>query len=118
MSETVLIIIGVVTASVVFTSILIVGISLALKTNPAYSIGVEKACRNQNIVELLGQPIKSAFLMTGGVRGSGLVSLRVKLKGSRKSGKLHIQAKQEDGNYQFQKLEFCCGEKTIDLTKY
>ena len=88
--------------SIVFSAVLVVGIMLALRSNAAYRTGVEKACRSRTVIELIGEPVRAAFFVQGGIRGGGqLVRMRVPLSGPQGRGTVEIKARSSGAEYEF-----------------
>jgi hypothetical protein len=103
-------------ASVLFTGILIISIMLTLRSSAAFRIGVERASRSPEVIALVGEPVRTGFLVRGGIRGGGrLASLHARLRGPRGAGRLEIRALKSAGGVTFDVLKFHSESKVVDL---
>jgi hypothetical protein len=106
----------IIVASVLFTGILIVSIMLTLRSSDAFRIGVERASRSPEVIALVGEPIRTGFLVRAGIRGGGrLASLHARLSGPRGAGRLEIRASKSAGEVRLEVLKFHCESKVVNL---
>lgn len=106
----------IIAASVLFATILTFSIMLALRSSAAYRTGVERASRSCAVIALVGEPVRSGWIVRGGVRGGGrLASLHARLSGPRGSGRLEIRAVKSGEELRFDVLKFHSRGEVIDL---
>jgi hypothetical protein len=72
-------------AAVAFTAVLLVGITLTLRSSAAYRLAVQMAVRSPAVLAFVGEPVKPGFLVRGGAK-NGVLSLHTRLSGANGSG--------------------------------
>ena len=78
-----------------------------LKSTTPYKEALAKAQRDPVVIGRLGTPIQGGFLVSGNVKlsgGTGEASLAIPLQGSRGSGTLYVEARQEAGTWTYSTL--------------
>lgn len=103
-----LILVGVV---VVFLGFMIAALLLGGRRSPPYAMALERARSNQQISTVLGSPIKPGWFgaYTGDIKekdSSGSADISFPIKGPNGSGKVYVTAKEESGQWKFDKLSF------------
>jgi hypothetical protein len=87
----------------------IVGVFLgSMKSTWACSHGVDLARHNQRVVERLGEPLESGWLITGQINVSGTsgnADFAIPLHGPRNTGTLYVVAHKTAGQWQFDRAE-------------
>jgi hypothetical protein len=92
----------------------------SIKSSWACSQGVELARHNEKVVEKLGEPMETGWLVSGSINvagASGNADLAVPLHGPHNSGTLYVVAHKAAGKWQFDRAEVEVNgqEKRIDL---
>ena len=106
----------IITGAFIFAVALTGMIQLVLKKSEAYHAAFERAAAENSVVNIIGRPVKTGFLVQGGLRGGRqLARMRFLLIGSNGRGTLEFFAERINGVYEFRKLKFHAAEQTIDL---
>jgi hypothetical protein len=96
-------------AIAVLTCAGIVGVILgSMKSSWACSQGMDLARHNKNVVEQLGEPIETGWLVSGSINVSGTsgnADFAVPLHGPQNSGTLYVVAHKLAGQWQFDRAE-------------
>jgi len=105
---------------VALVAALFAAIFSGLKTSWAYTEGVDLARHNPAVVQALGEPIESGWLVQGHinfVNDNADADLAIPLSGPRGSGTLYVVAKKKDGQWHFERaeVEISGGKEKIDL---
>ena len=77
------------------------------KTSPVYLDAMQAAQSDPQVVQSLGTPIQSGWLVTGSIEEQGLsgdASLVIPISGPRGSGTLYASAREGNGKWQFYTL--------------
>ncbi len=92
----------------IFIGALFVGISSIVKGMDVYKYPMKLANQNEEITELLGSPIESAFMMQGNVStkgDSGIADLLIPVKGPKGTGTIYVSAEKKLGHWEYITLE-------------
>jgi Cytochrome oxidase complex assembly protein 1 len=92
----------------------------SMRSSWACSEGVTLARHNEKVVEKLGEPIETGWLVSGSIKvagPSGSADLAVPLHGPHNSGTLYVVAHEAAGQWRFDRAEVEVNglEKRIDL---
>ncbi len=104
-------------ASAAFTFILVLFITVIIRSSDAYREGVARASRSREVVALIGEPVSAGFFLRGGkIKGGGrLARIRAPLSGPRGAGTLEIHAVKVEGVLRFDVLKFQGMGTVVDL---
>ena len=107
----------IVAASAAFMVVLVLFITLIIRSSDAYREAVARARRSREVVALIGAPVSAGFFLRGGVKGGGrLARIRAPLSGPRGRGTLEIRAVKVGGELRFEVLKFHAdGGRVFDL---
>lgn len=107
----------IIAVSVLFATVLIFSIMLALRSSAAYRVAMERAIHSRDVIALVGEPIRAGLFVRGGLRGGGrLASLHATLKGPRGGGRLEIRCVRLGEELRFDVLKFHSKGKVVDLS--
>lgn len=90
-----------------------------IKGSEPYGMAMDQLRQNEAAVQLLGEPVDDGFFPTGSVNTSGpsgVAELAIPVSGSRREGKLYVQATKEMGTWTLNALVLAAGSKRLDLT--
>ncbi len=79
----------------------------SFRSSPVYLQAMEAARADSRVVQALGTPIESGWLITGSISEQGIsgdASLVIPISGSRKSGTLYASARKANGVWEFYTL--------------
>jgi Cytochrome oxidase complex assembly protein 1 len=77
------------------------------KSSPVYRDAMQAAQSNSRVIQSLGTPIQSGWLVTGSIEEQGLsgdATLVIPISGPRGSGTLYASAREGNGKWQFYTL--------------
>lgn len=107
----------VVAATAVYIVVLVLFITLVVRSSDAYREGVARAVRSPEVLALIGEPVRAGFFLRGGVKGGGrLARIRAPLSGPRGAGTLEIRAVKVAGELRFETLKFHAAGRVVDLS--
>jgi len=89
------------------TGICVFGFGI-LKSSWAFTEGVELARHNPKVIEELGEPIETGWMITGSVNingSSGFANLSIPLSGPKNQGTLYVTAEKHAEEWKFEKAE-------------
>jgi hypothetical protein len=100
-------------------TLVVVGVFGALKASDAYNLSLAAVRADEAVVDVLGEPIEPAFLMSGNIHVSnrgGNADVHYGVSGPKATGTVHSVAFKEAGDWQFRSIvvETSTGEK-IDV---
>ena len=90
----------------------------AMTSSDAYRLAVERATRDAEVVEALGEPVEPGWFVSGSVEvtgPSGTADIAVPMRGSRANGTLFVVAGKSAGEWTFERLELEVAGRRIDL---
>jgi hypothetical protein len=111
---------GALALPVIFAAAIVGIIFGSMKSSWACSEGLSLARHNEKVVEVLGEPFETGWLVSGSISitgPSGTADLAVPVQGPRNSGTLYVVAHKVAGQWQFDRAEVEVDgqEKRIDL---
>ncbi len=92
--------------SVLFVGGLLTLIFGAIKSTDAYKTGIH-AMHDPRVAQKLGAPVEAGWFPTGSIStngASGSADLRIRVKGSARSGAIYVVGKKSAGEWTYQKL--------------
>ncbi|MBT8273886.1 MAG: cytochrome c oxidase assembly factor 1 family protein [Bacteroidia bacterium] len=85
----------------------IFGVAEALKGSEPYEFAVEESINSPELMEILGEPIKTDGFMEGTVNfknESGRVDIKIPLRGPKGAATIEVKGTKEDGIWTYEKL--------------
>ncbi|HEX8423292.1 MAG TPA: cytochrome c oxidase assembly factor Coa1 family protein [Pyrinomonadaceae bacterium] len=108
----------IISVSLLFATVLIFSIMLALRSSAAFRVAVERASHSRDVIALVGEPVRAGFFVRGGLRGGGrLASLHATLRGPCGDGRLEIRCVRLGEELRFDVLKFHSKGKVVDLSR-
>jgi hypothetical protein len=87
----------------------IVGLTFgAIRSSDVYQSAMDQALSHPEVLEVLGEPVKPGFMITGSINVNGPegeAEFGVPLRGSMQNGTLHVSAYKQSGQWIFEVLE-------------
>ena len=97
-----------------------VGLMAALKSSEPYTVGLERAKKNEEVKEALGEPIDASYIVQGSINlknNDGDADLTFPISGPKGAGQVHVQGTKTNGAWSYQEISVTIenGSKKIDL---
>ena len=101
--------------TILFVVVLFFSLRIYLKSHAVYKQSVELIKTNEDIVALLGEPIKTSYFFTGSVRNMSNARYNIRFHGPNGKGSLSVMANKREGEWQIAKALFTAQSKEINL---
>lgn len=101
-------ILGLIAASILALVIAVVGLVMwSMRQSDVYRMAMQRARQNPEVVERLGTPIESGWLVSGSMNienDSGTANLTIPIHGPRQQAKMYLDARKRMGEWTFNSL--------------
>ena len=90
----------------------------AIRSSDIYVESLDRASRNAEVRERLGEPVVSKWWLSGNVNtknGSGDADIRIPISGPKGDGTIHAVAHRSEGRWIYDTLNVAVGDDTINL---
>ena len=89
--------------------------NLYFRSHEVYKQSVKLAQTHEEVVALLGEPIKASYFFRGSVRNMGHASFKISFRGPNGKGSLLTAANKRQGEWRFAKAVFSTPSREINL---
>ncbi len=100
---------------IIFFVIILLLMQFVVRFHEVYKRSVKMVETNDNIISLLGKPIKTCFFLTFEIHNLNYAKYNIRFKGSDDKGSLSVIANKKQGEWFFDKVIFRLQGQVIDL---
>ncbi len=98
-----------------------VGVMSAMKSSEPYQLGLDRAKKNEEAKDALGEPIDASFVVQGSINlknNDGEADITFPISGPKGAGQVHVQGTKTNGVWNYGEISATVenGSKTIDLS--